>query len=87
MKKWCKIFRCEGYDILLQRLCNNSDGEHISVTLKVNEGQLITTMVFEDDIDAADKAYSNYKKADAEKTIEAFEKMYKDEEKDDNEKN
>ena len=76
MKKWCKIIKLEEYDILVQRLCNNKDGEHLSVTLRVNEGQLITSMCFEDDVEGADKAYANYKKADAQKVVDAFEKMY-----------
>jgi len=86
MKKWCKIFRLEEYDILVQRLCNNADGEHVSITLRVNEGQLITTMTFEDDVEGADKAYKNYKKEDAQKVVEAFKKMYRNEEKDNNDK-
>ena len=80
MKKWCKIIRLEEYDILVQRLCNNKDGEHLSITLRVDEGQLITSMCFEDDVEGADKAYDNYKKADAEKVVVAFEKMYRNEE-------
>jgi phosphate uptake regulator len=80
MKKWCKIIRLDEYDILVQRSCNNSDGEYVCVTLRVNEGELRTTMGFEDDVEEADKAYANYKKADAEKVVEAFEKMYKNEE-------
>lgn len=87
MKKWCKIFKLEEYDILVQRLCNNKDGEHLSITLRVNEGQLISTMCFQDDIKSADKAYKNYKKTDAEKVIDAFKKMYRDEKEDDNKKN
>ena len=84
MKKWCKIIRLDEYDILVQRSCNNSDGEYVSVSLRVDEGQLTTTMSFEDDVKGADKAYADYKKVDAEKVVEAFEKMYRNEEEDNN---
>jgi len=86
MKNWSKVFKFKEYDILIQRLCNNDDGEHISITLRVNEGQLITTMSFEDDVDQADKAFADYTKKDAQKVIDAFEKMYRNEEKNDDKK-
>ena len=76
MKAWCKIFKFPKYDILVQRLCNNDDGEHISITLRVSEGQLITTATFEDDSEEADKAFEKYSKEDAKKIIQSFEKMY-----------
>lgn len=86
MRNWAKIIEVGDYDILVQRLCNNDDGEHVSITLKVDEGQLTTTMGFEDDSHEANEAFKNFKKEDAIKIVDSFEKLYKNDTQENNEK-
>ena len=76
MKNWSKVLKFKKYDILVQRLCNNEEGEFVSIVLRVPEGQLITTASFEDSVEEADKAFDDYSKEDAQKIIDSFEKMY-----------
>jgi hypothetical protein len=80
MKSWCKIIEVGDYDILVQRLCNNAEGEHIKITLRVPEGQMIKTLSFdEEDDDAEEKAieaYNLYDEKRAEEFVKAFEEMY-----------
>jgi len=79
MKNWCKIIEVGQYDILVQRLCNDVDGEHIKVTIRVLEGQMFKTLSFEKEDDAetkADEAYKLYDLKQAEAFVEAFEEMY-----------
>lgn len=86
MRNWAKIIEVGDYDILVQRLCNNDDGEHVSITLKVDEGQLTTTMGFEDDSHEANEAFKNFKEEDAIKIVDSFEKLYKNDTQENNEK-
>ena len=80
MKSWCKIVRVEKYDILVQRLCDNVDGEHIKITIRVPEGQMLKTLSFEDENENAEEkaieAYKLYDKKQAKKFVKAFEEMY-----------
>lgn len=79
MKNWCKIIEIGEYDILIQRLCNDVDGEHVKITLRVPEGQMMKTLSFGDEEDAeskADKGYKLYGKKEATKFVKAFEEMY-----------
>lgn len=80
MKKWFKKITIGDYDLLVQRLCDNRDGEHIKITIRVPEGQMMKTLSFDDeDEDAeakADEAFKLYDKKQAKKFVEAFEEMY-----------
>lgn len=86
MKNWSKVYKFKKYDILVQRLCNNTDGEHITATLRVDEGQLITTMSFGDSVEDADEGYEKYTKKLAKDLIDSYEKLQIDEKKDNNSK-
>lgn len=86
MKGWFKKITVGPYELLVQRLCNNSSGEHISITIRVTEGQMITTMSFEDDEKACIKAFKEYGKKQSKEFIASFEKMYNNEKESDKEK-
>jgi hypothetical protein len=79
MKKWFKKITVGDYDLLIQRLCDNRDGEHVKITIRVPEGQMLKTLAFDGDEDAeakADEAFKLYDKKQAEKFVKAFEEMY-----------
>jgi hypothetical protein len=80
MKKWFKKITVGDYDILVQRLCDNKDGEHIKITIRVPEGQMMKTLSFDDEENdaevKADEAFKLYDKEQAKKFVEAFEEMY-----------
>ena len=75
MKGWTKIVRLEKFDVLVQRLVNESNGEHVQITIRFSEGQYVATVEFGHDEQAEKVAiefYKNYKKAEAQKFVDAF---------------
>lgn len=73
MKKWYKVFKLSKYDVLLLQMCNQEDGDHIQLILRVPNGQYIRTITFGDDVKKADKYFKEYTKEDAIKFVEQFE--------------
>jgi len=74
MKKWCKIFKLKKYDVLLIRMVTDEDGEHVVLILRINNGQFIKTVSFDDDTEKAEEFYDKYQKKHAEEFVEEFEK-------------
>jgi len=75
MKKWSKVHRLKGFDVLVQRLVNKSDGEHVHVTIRFSEGQYVMKIGYGDEegsFEEADKAFENYSKEDAQKFVDSF---------------
>ncbi len=77
MKDWCKIIETKTHDVLVQRLSTDEDGEHLSISVKL-EGLLVQFKPsFGDDEAFANEVFQKYSKEDAEKlvknTLEMFE--------------
>jgi diketogulonate reductase-like aldo/keto reductase len=75
MKGRCKIIELETHDVLVQRLVNESDGEHIKITVWFPLGQMIQTGSFGDEDESAkeaDEVYEAYGKEQAQAFLDAI---------------
>lgn len=61
MKNWCKIIPLENHDVLVERLSNDEDGEHLSVKMNIDNVIASYTMSFGDDEQKADSAFDSLK--------------------------
>ena len=75
MKKWYKVFKLKKYDVLLLRMCNEEDGEHIQLIIRVANGQFIKTASFSEDSEGADDFFDKYEKKHAQEFVVEFEKL------------
>jgi hypothetical protein len=75
MKNWCKIIETKKYDVLVQRLSDNDNEEHISISLLCDGVLACLKPGFGDDEKRADEAYINFNKAAAERTVKDIVKM------------
>lgn len=75
MKNWHKIFKFKKYDVLLLRMCNEKEGEHIQLIVRIPDGQFVKTVSFEDDVERADEFFQQYEKKHAQEFIVEFEKV------------
>ena len=77
MKKWCKIIETEKHDVLIQRMSTDEDGEHLTISVKL-EGVLAQFKPsFGDDEAFADEAFQKYSKEDAETLVKNTLEMFK----------
>ena len=77
MKNWCKIIELEKYDILIQRLSNDDDGEHIEFKMILDGVTASFKASYEDDSDLADETFKKYSKEDAQKMLDSTLEMFK----------
>ena len=75
MKKWTKIFKLKKYDVALLRMCNDEEGEHVVLILRIQNGQYIKTATFGEDKEGADEFFDKYEKKHAEEFVKEFEKL------------
>jgi hypothetical protein len=78
MKGWCKILELDNYDILVQRLATKEDGENVSITVRMPDGQFIKTASLGDGEDAEKKAielFETYEAKDAKLFIDELDKL------------
>jgi hypothetical protein len=75
MKKWTKIFKLKKYDVALLRMCNDDEGEHVVLILRIQNGQYIKTATFGEDKESADEFFDKYEKKHAEEFVKEFEKL------------
>lgn len=79
MKGWCKIYKFPKYDVLVERLVNKSDGEHVSVKVRFEEGQyVLLARCGEGEVGErlSVELYEKYNKEDALKFLEQFSELY-----------
>lgn len=89
MKNWCKILEVGEYDILVQRLVTKEDGEHVKITVRMPDGQFVKTASFGDDdgsIKDADDVFLAYEEKQALMFVSELEKLMKEDEEKDNNK-
>jgi hypothetical protein len=55
-------------------MCNDEDGEHIQLIVRIKNGQFIRSVTFENDVKAADDFFDKYEKEHAKEFIVEFEK-------------
>lgn len=81
MKNWCKIIELENHDVLLQRLSNNKDDEHIKVTIKTDGLTASYNLGYGEDEARADEAYQEIDKEKAQillkQTLDLINPTYK----------
>jgi flagellar motor switch protein FliG len=56
-------------------MCNDDEGEHVVLILRIPNGQYIKTATFGDDKEEADKFFDKYSKKNAEEFVKEFEKV------------
>lgn len=78
MKKWAKIFKLPKHDVLMMHMTNDEEGEHIVLILRVEKGQYIKTVSFDEDIQGAKDFFDKYKKEHAQQFVKEFEKKIKE---------
>ena len=81
MKSWCKIIELDNYEILVQRLVNKEDGEHVQITVRMKDGQFIKTASFGDGDEAEQSAievYEAYGEKEAMLFVDELEKLMKE---------
>ena len=76
MKGWHKTFELDEYDVLVQRLSNDDEQEHVVISLRFDGGMFSQIVLF-DDVEAdADLFYSKYSKKQAEVFVKTFSKEF-----------
>lgn len=79
MKNWCKIIETKDHSVLLQRLSDEEDGEHICISIKL-DGVLATFKPSYGENEAlADETYEKYSEKDAEKIVKTTLEMFEPE--------
>jgi hypothetical protein len=54
-------------------MCNDDEGEHVVLILRIKNGQFIKTATFDNDKEAADKFFDKYSKENALDFVKEFE--------------
>ena len=78
MKSWCKILELEGHDVLVQRLVNKEDGEHVKITVRFQDGQFIKSACLGDGDEAerlSIELYDKYGAKDAQGFVDELDKL------------
>lgn len=60
MKNWCKIIELENYSVLVQRLSDGENNEHIVISTRLEGVTPSITACFEEDSDKADEKFKAY---------------------------
>lgn len=77
MKKWCKIIELKTHDVLIQRLSDEENEEHILFTFK-HDGVLVSfTASYGIKEKLADDMFNKYSKDDAQKMLDNTLKLFK----------
>lgn len=76
MKNWCRIIKLPEHDVLVQRLSDEENKEHLSVSIKL-QGVLATlNFGFDEDEKKCDDAFKSYKREMAMKAVETITEMF-----------
>lgn len=75
MKGWSKVFKLPKFDVVLLRMCNDDEGEHVVLILRIKNGQFIKTATFDNDTESADEFFDKYTKEHAKEFVKEFEEV------------
>jgi hypothetical protein len=77
MKNWCKIIEMPEHDVLLQRLSDNENLEHISVSVKIDGALANFKLSYKEDEKLANETFEKFDGNDAQKIIDSVLEMFK----------
>ena len=71
-KNWCKLFDTEIGQLLVQRMSDHENGEHLRVSASLNGFVASLSLGYEDDEEKADDEFNSVTLEELEPIIEAF---------------
>lgn len=75
-KNWCKIISLKDHDVLVQRLSNDEDGEHIEFKMIIDGVTASFKASYDEDKAVADETFESFSEKDAQKLLDNTLKMF-----------